>query len=205
MSLEHSDQDLAAAERKASQIRGQNGVYGPISYPWPKHRPKYLVQVWLRDTGARFVCVGLDVTQIEKSSPISSTLMRDLPVAEIVGEAIRRLLSHSTAVVESIRAEPAAGTGDMPLDEGFAEHKAAFLSSAAAHIKKRQQATGEGPGRRWPPGHLDEVARIVRNARRQGLPTGAAVVEAFGISPSAAANQISRARARGLIETEEER
>jgi len=204
---------LETALKEASQIRGQElklppivmadhrliggqSVTGPIPCLWPKVQPAYLVQVTLLDTGRRFDCVGLDVTPLRRTRPLNATLIHQLPVRELVKEAISLVVERRIAVASTFEN---MGLSRGPKDADFWDR---YLE---AQRKRLAEATrGEGPGRRYPPGHLAEVARIYSDATRAGKPTAAAVSEVFGISSSAAANQISRARAQGLLDTGKE-
>lgn len=186
-----------------------------VSVLWPKKRPVYLVKVWLWDTGDRFECSALDITRLSRGRPISSTIMRQLPVGALVDEAIRDLLiarirvqeAQRTAVgdplLETVVSE--GPTGELrvaEVDDAFVESgpPAGWAAAAADDRRRLGELRGEGPGRRYPANHLAEVVRIVREAERDGRPKQAAVAEAFGISRSAAGNHIATARAKGLFE-----
>ncbi len=210
------ESDLLEAAEEARRAR-QHALAVPCL--WPKKRPRYLVEVRLRDTGERFECVGFDITKLGRGDPIGSRVMRNIPAGALIAEATHRLLSSRIQAAENVLTEAppvvhhfhgsADGTvelvGEEPADDEFMSAKRAYWQARAAEARDRlEAASGEGTGRRYPPGHLEEVARVVRDARRRGEPTAAAVAEVFGIAKSAAANQISRARAQGLLDVEED-
>jgi hypothetical protein len=164
-------------------------------------RPRYRVTVYLRDTGEAFECVGFHVTTLSLSpglGAVGSALMRQLPVGALVAQAIRGLLETRRAEAEAELSSPAA----VPLDEEWDRNRRAFWQQRKKDIERRQgKATGQGPGRRYSAGHLEEVVEIAREARRTGESMSGAVATVFEISKSAA-NQIARARAQGLFDEE---
>lgn len=185
---------------------------------WPKIRPRYLVEVGLLDTGAKYECVSFAVTTLQEGTPVNSAVIRDLPVGALVSEAIQQLLRVSLENVERERATPSIGQADMtetvvegdritrrPASATVAKD---FLRNRDAHLAEQEaklrttlaDATGQGTGRRYPPGHLELVAEIARDAIRESKPATAVVAEKFGISKSAAGNLIGRARRQGLLD-----
>lgn len=78
-----------------------------------------------------------------------------------------------------------------------------------AEARKRGYPIAAPPlatGRRYPPGVLEEVAKIALTARRRGESEAAAVAQRFEIKPSVAKTRIARAIQLGLLEqpTDEE-
>jgi hypothetical protein len=203
------------AKEEARQIEA-----GAISVPllWPRDRPRYVVTVRLCERAGEFDCVSFSVTSLRAGTSVGTSIVRDLPVATLVRVAIQRHLTDLLRVAEETMSSPLpemvhvhrGETGDSkvevgPPDEDFLRARADFWTRTRQDIEQRiGKVSGEGKGRRYPPGHLEEVARLVREARRQKESAQTAVAEAFGIKRSAAANQIARARARGLLGTEEE-
>jgi hypothetical protein len=191
----------------------------PVSIPWPKVRPRYLVTVGLRDTGSEFECVSFRVTALQEGTPVGSAVVRSLPVGALIGEAIQELLRTALAGVEQLRTAPPPA-GDItvfdgegnPIPDGPAlkAERADFLRNRDAHLREREAklkamlgaATGQGTGRRYPPGHLELVAEIVRDARQEHKPATVAVAAKFRTSKSAAGNLIGRARAQGLLDND---
>jgi len=181
---------------------------------WPKLNPRYLVTVGLQDTGDEFECASFKVTTLQEGTPVGSVLMRSLPVGALIGEAIQKLLRNALAnTTQQITERPdlTVHDGDGNSIEGAAlgVEREDFFRNRDAHLKARQRklksmlaaATGQGTGRRYPPGHLEVVAEIVRDARKAHEPISTAVADAFGITTSAAGNLIGRARAQGLLDT----
>jgi hypothetical protein len=196
-----------------SVTRSETIIDVPID--WPSAEPRYRVTVGLRDAGDRFECARLSVAAIT-GNPIGSAVMRGLPVGSLISEAIHRLdvraihaemaLLNAGAAASSeiasqgmalLTASPTASS-DMSrfLDEAY------WQSRKAAMSEKLGSPSGKGTGRRYPPGHLEAVAETVREARWRGDPAETAVATVFGITKSAAANQISRARALGLLDSQ---
>jgi hypothetical protein len=200
-------------EEQAGRVQGHPG---PIALPWPKARPRYLVTVWLQEAGDQFECVRFDVAALKPGLSIGSSAMRDLPVGTLIRDAIHRLLgarlreAQQEATSRSLPKQVAtSATGEVvssfvgDADDVFLRKREAYFQQRASALQAQlATATGEGKGRRYPPGHLEDVARIVRDARTWQKPAAAAVAEAFNITKTAAANQISRARAQGLLEEE---
>ncbi len=198
-----------------------------VELAWPAFgTPRYLIRVGLRDDGAEFRCVSFHVTALNRRQPIGATLLRDdVPAGRVISEAIQTLLRERLADAQREQDEPSLGAADVtlyerdpadghlvnsrPLTEDEAED---FLANRRAYhhgveqqnAKRLEGATGRGHGRRYPPGHLERVAKIASEARREAKPMGAAVAAAFGISASAAHNQINRARRRGLFDNDRE-
>jgi len=194
---------VALAEAKQSAKAARDAATA-VHLLWPRSHPRYLVTVWLRDDQDHFTAVGFDVTSTSDMA-VGTTIMRDLPVASLVREAIRAHLAPQLAEAEkNISGEVQTRMGEfpgVPPDEEFLRLRTAFWERRKAEItEKLKQASGEGKGRRYPEGFLEDVAAIVRDARSNGEPTGKKVAEMLNIEVSAATNLISRARARGLID-----
>jgi hypothetical protein len=201
--------ELQAALHVASKIRGQElklprpsmadqrlvggeSVTDPIPIRWPMGpgiKPAFLVQITLRDNGRRFDCVGLDITPLQKARPLNATLIHQIPIRELIKEAISFVMARRIAIGASLVLK-----GPDFWDRYVQEQR----------DRLTEATRGEGTGRRYPAGHLAQVADIYREATRAGKPTAASVAEIFGTSPSAAANMISRARSRGLLDDNEE-
>ena len=206
---------LLRATEEANRTQAMAGQVpdrpGPIRVLWPEGSPRYLVTVWLRETGDQFECFKLDVFSTRPGVSVSSGIMRELPVARLVREAIRRLLEVRLREAEKEVEDPSSvdvlsfsRTGellDVGPDEEFLQRRQAFWQQRSdAYRKRLGEASGQGRGRRYPPGHLEEVARVVREARFAQEPIQTVVANFFGITRSAAGNQISRARSRGLLD-----
>jgi hypothetical protein len=161
--------------------------------PWPERRPRYLVTVRLREVGARLECVGLAVDSISEATSVQSSTMRSLPVGAIVDEAKRRVLTQELELENRSLTEPRDGEPAL-IERG--EHFQQRAELIEAHLAR---ATGHGTGKRYPPGHLEMVAEVYRDAK--GRRPTKAVADAFRISPTAAANQVVRARQLGFLET----
>jgi hypothetical protein len=171
-----------------------------VHLPWPAEKPRFRVTVVLRDVGDEFECVGLQVTTLSQQAgvgAVGSALLRQLPVGRLIRDAIRQLLETLLNEAEREVVMPSA----RAIDQDFARKQHAFWQDRRdGLISRLAEPTGQGTGRRYPPGHLQDVAAIARSAKRAGESMRGQVAEAFGITPSAAANQISRARMEGLLD-----
>lgn len=171
---------------------------------WPKERPQYRVKVWLwRGGDGRFECSAFDISRVPGARPISSTTLRELPVAELIDQAIQRYLATQISLADAALAEGVRGQTD---DEFVAAHRAYWQEAGDAARQQLERVKGEGKRPRYDADHFEEVVRVVREAERDGRPKQTAVAHAFGISRSAAGNHIAVARAKGLfdLQTEDE-
>ena len=197
---------------EAAEATEAEAVTVTVFWPDPEH-PRYRVQVLLRPTDLE--CVGLAVTFLR---PLAvSTAMRALPAAEIVRVASRKYLADMLAMAEisaaslpdtmvSFEHHPDGTATETvgPPDAAFLRKRTEAHASQIDDIRQRMaQVEGEGTGRRYPEGALADVALVVGEARKAKESTQARVAEVFGVSRSAAANLISRARAAGLFDKEE--
>jgi hypothetical protein len=177
----------------------------PIDCLWPVRRPRVLVRVWLREDNGTFECISIKVSPVTPGIAVSATLIRQLPVGTLVAEAIHRLLANHLAEAEG----EVEGRHAVPPPVG--EDQSDFTEVRNQYWQRRAEkyrdalagASGTGRGMRYPEGHLDQVASIVREAKLRRDPITAAVSRVFGISKSAAGNQIARARASGLLDPAE--
>ena len=206
-----------ASHQAAQEVRRIEAEAIPVVLLWPKRRPRYGVTVYLREQDDEFECVSFAVTSLRPGTSVGTGIMRDLQVATLVREAVYQVLADRLAseeqqlayvpeTVVSTHYGPDGKTSEVvEPDEEFKAASQAYWAQrrdrAAARLSK---ATGEGTGRRYPPGHLEEVAKIVRDARKGRDSAQAAVMQTFGIKRSAAANQIARAKARGLLDQDME-
>lgn len=184
-----------------------------ITVFWPEERPRYRIRVLLRP--ADLECVGMAVTFLRPQA--ISSAMRALPAAEIVKVASRKFLAGMLVRAQRSAATPpetmvsfehhADGSTTETLgapDAEFLRKRSEFHTAEIERIRERMaQVEGKGTGRRYPEGHLDDVALVVNEARRAKEPTHPRVAEVFGVSRTAAASLISRARAAGLLDKEE--
>ncbi len=184
-----------------------------VEIPWPAVRPRYVVTVGLRDTGTEFECVSFAVA-VQDGGTVNSLIVRSLPVGQLIHEAIQRLLrellarthvERTTPLSEEELQEVVDPEHERVLDaadrENVESRRDEYLAEREARLAAlRQAGTGQRTGRRYGSGHLEIVAELVAEARREHKPIAAAVAEAFGTSKSAAGNMIGRARAQGLID-----
>jgi hypothetical protein len=193
--------DLAINEGERRVHEMEAGAEAPVVVLWPEDRPLYAVAVRLREETGEIRCDGFSVFPLAAGGTVGSAVLRSMPVGALISDAIRQELSMKRDEAKAELAHPAVEA----LDEEWGRNRDAFWRARANHYDDAlKKARGKGTGRRYPPGHLERVAAIVREARARHDPASVAVAAVLNISKSAAANQISRARARGLLDMEEE-
>jgi hypothetical protein len=171
-----------------------------------------VVTVRLVERAGEFECVSFSITSLRAGTSIGTSVVRDLPVASLVRDAVRWHLESRLETLQQDRETPPDFVHKHQDAQGMPRFRLAhptktFLANRSMLFEQMIQetkqkvgrASGKGKGRRYPPGHLDEVARIVRQARKEKASAQAAVAEAFDITRSAAANQIARAQATGPV------
>jgi hypothetical protein len=140
----------------------------------------WVIVVSLAEVRGRLECVGLDVQASRplKPTPLTASAYRALPLGEIVKAAKQKLLRD---------AGPQGG--DVELEK--------LKEKAERELRRRDTSLGGAPGR--PPEHFAEVANVYAKAWREGRPPVQAVEMWGGVSRSAAAKWVYRARQLGLL------
>jgi hypothetical protein len=140
----------------------------------------WVIVVSLAEVRGRLECVGLDVQASRplKPTPLTASAYRALPLGEIVKTAKRKLLR---------------GAGPQGENAGLESLK----EKARRELSRRDTSLGGAPGR--PPEHFAEVADEYAKAWREGRPPVQAVAAWGGVSRSAAAKWVYRARQLGLL------
>jgi hypothetical protein len=140
----------------------------------------WVIVVSLAEVRGRLECVGLDVQTSRplKPTPLTASAYRALPLGEIVKAAKRKLLRDAGPL-----------GGDVGLEK--------LKEKAQRELGRRDKSLGGAPGR--PPEHFAEVADEYAKAWREGRPPVQAVAAWGGVSRSAAAKWVYRARQLGLL------
>lgn len=176
--------------------------YPPTEIPWPPgaRRPDYWLTLKLGEVRGRLECVSVTVRAEGEGRVVSSATMRALPIARLVAEAVRKLRIAVAAGQIDPGPPPMVAHLDGTLTEPDAElrrHRDEFWAQA------RQWADELAPilarSGRFPPEHLQHVARVYKEAARWQRNPTAAVGEHYGVTRSAAAKWVSRARQGGLL------
>jgi hypothetical protein len=172
-----------------------------------KRRTRFAVTVYLKPRPGGFDASGFSVTSLVPGTSVSASVVRDLPVARLVQVATIWLLLHQVsdkrasapivgAKVDADEEAEGIGSPDDVLKQDSRDYWQAWRDQEGI---RPAEVSGKGTGRRYPPEHLREVAKVVLEAQRRRESTVAAVTEVFGIKQSAATNQIGRARLRGFL------
>ncbi len=207
-------EQMQAGQPTQPNMRGLPQIQDVV---WPKERPQYRVSVWLwRDGDGRFECSAFDVSRVPGARAISSTTLRDLPVRELIDEAIERYLAHQVELADMALAEEVRGPlvqydaatdeqSEAPVDDEFLAARRAYWQEARDVARQRlEQVRSTGKRRSYDDAHFEEVARIYYEAQRDGRPKQTAIAEALGLSRSAAGNHIATAKDKGFISTDDE-
>jgi hypothetical protein len=162
----------------------------PVRWPDPRNGP-YIAQVRLGEVNGRIEIVELTVGTRNDTRRIDGTLLRHLRVADLATAAIAR-------VDELDLIDPLNDPG-LPLNAS----KMDAAWSAARDQAMQPHTDEQGRVRRSirdAADHLAQVAAVYNHALRTPphKPTKA-VAETFGLTPGAAAKQVSRARKSGLL------
>lgn len=160
-----------------------------IRWPHPGNGP-WLVNVHFAIVDGVAECVGLDVrlfrddgsTLTDEVVPLTATVIRSLPVGEIIDQARRTQ-------------EVIHGDAEF-LTEALEGHE-----EAVAAARKDARAYRRRGGRRieWTPERLNRVAAVYLTAIDAGRPPTRAVADAFVISHSMATKVVGRCRREGLL------
>lgn len=153
-----------------------------------------------KELSGQLECASVTLTSDHPARyPIDGTVLRHLQVASLMREALLEL-EVDAGIFQSPQGVP-LNLADMDdiAKAAMAEHDERlrqYGESLAAVVK----ATSDARGRRYPAGHLAEVARLYKAAcrRRSPKPTHD-TAKALGITRAAAAKQVARARAEGLL------
>lgn len=150
---------------------------GSNSFWWPDwKRGPWRVQMTWAELGGRAEPVGFAIEWAgskNAAQPVTGDLLRKLVFGELVRE-------HRAELAQTVQLL-AAGKGKL------------------AGIAKGQIPIYNAGGGRYPPGTLERVAEVYRDAYRQGRPTTRAVMEAIGCTETAAYKWVRKAREAELL------
>jgi hypothetical protein len=169
----------------------------------------------------RMECVGLALVSPDEPSeksmagptpasgartrPLLTTVLRRFPFGELVDrqrqQAYREL--REALAVDASGYEPIPGLEHVPF---FSTERRAARETTIRRMRLREplaayEAAEKGRGGRpsYPPQHFEQVATVYAEAHAAGKPPTKAVAMRFGITRSAAAKQVSRARDLGFL------
>jgi hypothetical protein len=173
--------------------------YPPFTTPWPQGTDDYVVTLNVGEVNGRLECTSVTVRAAREGYVVSSSTLREIPVARLLSEYLRQLrLDVAAARVPS-------GPIDVVLPDGTSRPATPDEQRGTDEFwaQARQWADALAPilekSGRYPPEHWEHVAEIYRAAARWQRNPTAVVGEHYGVSRSAAANWVSRARDRGLL------
>lgn len=168
--------------------------------PWPSPDvPLYEVAVELGEVQGRMECVGVTVRAKAPGRVVSGTTLRELALGRLVAEALREL--QGLYLTAEIGEGEIMNAGDLSAERlrARAEFWAATRRDAERLLPVIARSGALAKGRRYPPDHLQHVAAAYTEAARLRRDPTAAVGEAYGVTRSAAAKWVARARQRGLL------
>lgn len=173
---------------------GKSSQVGSLRWPDPEQGP-WLVQIAWRDVDGLPIPVGMILRQVESdggSKKVDGQVLRQLPFARLAQRTRAQLIegNSKSAAWWGTAANTAANADARAEAEREAQDSRSFVESLDVSVRPRF----------YDDNHYGEVARIYRaNSHPGGKPTKA-VQDALHLSKSAAAKQVARARARGLLE-----
>lgn len=164
-------------------------ILAPWSVRWPDVQAgPWLVSLTWRWAGDRAECAGFSIIATdEHAEPLSATLVRSVPVMQLVRRARReRYESHGGGLLEAVD-----DGQDVDISQQFVEH----LRREAASWRSRRPGRPVELGRE----HYAEVARVYSAAHAAGTPPLVAVQDRWHTSRPTASRWVAAARAEGLL------
>jgi len=152
----------------------------------------------MEEMNGRYEVVELRVGSVKDNRVVNGQLLRSVRVAEMATVAAERIAELGAVAPEH---DPGVPLNIAEMDAEWLEARAAAMAPHREEVDRRRNLLAEsrtGAGR-YPADHLDRVASIYNAALRVHRHPTKAVAEAFGISISAAAKQVVRAREKGLL------
>lgn len=169
---------------------------------WKYNRVTYIVTLTLGELNGQLAPIGIRVEQIprprQKLRPISSDLLRHIPIQRLVTRALAEERLRSTLSQKPLPPlSPRFSWSPAPLDETFHANREQFWQEQkelAPRVLELIKSTGQGNGRRWGDEHYAQVLEVYEDAKRFQQPTTKAVMDAFGLSEKAALQHVHRAK-----------
>ncbi len=152
----------------------------------------------MAELNGRYEVVELRLGSVKDNRVVNGQLLRSVRVAAMAATAAEQIAALDLVAPEL---DPGVPLNASAMDADWAEARDKAMSP---HRKDRDRLRGlvvearVGPGR-YPSGHLERVAEVYDGALRVHHHPTKAVAEAFGISVTAAAKQVVRAREQGLL------
>lgn len=180
---------------------------GFVTFPWPDRRyGPFMVQIRMEPIGARFEVVELAIGSLGDDERITGSELRDVRVAELAREYAQFLLKMD--VSRRLEPSPPEVIIDSSGRELTGPERDAWLANREAHVaparraaQRERAALAAVPraSKRAAAVGDDVVARIYDDAFRNHVSTTRAVAQALGISETAAAKRVHRARSNGFL------
>jgi hypothetical protein len=171
----------------------------PFVTDWPPETKDYSVTLNVGEVNGRLECVSVTVGAKRDGVAVSGSTLRALPIGKLMAEYVRRLRIEVAAMqiapgpIDVVQSDgtsrPATPEEQRETDEFWA--KARKWAEELAPILEKSG--------RYPPDHWEHVAEVYKAAVRWQRNPTAVVGEHYGVSRSAAAKWVSRARDRGLL------
>jgi len=179
--------------------------YPPRVIAWPPGTEDYSVTLTVGEVNGRLECVGVSVQAVREACMVTSTTLRDIPVARLMADYARELRIAVTAAqipsgpIDILRPDGTV-TRATPEEQRVTDEFWARQKRWADELAVVLEKSGH-----YPPEHWEHVAEVYRAAARVQRNPTAAVGEYYGVTRSAAAKWVSRARDRGLLPPAQER
>lgn len=167
--------------------------------PGGRHRVDYVIAIDVDVVKGHVECIGITVTP-RKGAVITGALLREIPIGRLVQRTVERHEQRRRALMHGGDTLP---DNAHEMDDEWFRRRAAFWERAKVEAEKLApivQKTGYASrGRRYPPDHLQHVARLYREVAGLRRDPTAAVAETYGVTRTAAAKWVARAREKGLL------
>jgi len=170
-----------------------------VQVRWPDSRTgPYLAQLRLEELNGRYEVVELRIGTRRDNRRITGEIVRGLRLSELAAQAASQL-AKMDAVAPQLDPGVPLNAADMPAS-WHAEREAAWAPMVEERNRQRRLvAEAAGGSGRYAIDHFERVAAIYRRAYALHQPPTKAVATELGITSSAAAKQVSRARDKGLL------
>jgi hypothetical protein len=166
-----------------------------VMWPDPKRGP-YVAQIRMGEIAGRWEVLEVAIGSVKDTEPVTGATMRVPRLSALASE----FASQITATLAAN--EPGIGQprNAAEMDEQWHEARAPSATASAAEDQRVRDLIAHKAGvKRYPTDHLKKVAEVYTRAFEARQRPTKAVKEAFGLTTSAAANQVLRARDAGLL------
>lgn len=137
---------------------------------------------------AAYIGTRFDDPNEPEPRPLTASIFRAAPFGKIMGRGRRQLVGHLRFLSETTE-----WLDGLPIPPAYKRE--------ARRLLPRAEVIQRGPGGRprYSPDHLARVAQVYTDAHRRADHPTQAVARWAGVSQSAAAKQVARARADGFL------